>query len=85
MFNGNRAGVILWSLGAMGAGSFLLMYVLISIRRGWLNAGKPPGDVYRSKQLAEFWAGVILLGLFGGVFLIFGLLVLTRRIVFHGT
>jgi len=83
MLNGNSAGVVLWSLGAMGAGSALLGYAVISIRRGWLNAGKPARDVYRSKQPAEFWAGVILLVLFGGFFVTFGLLVFTRRIVFH--
>jgi hypothetical protein len=92
MLNGNPPGVFFWSLGMMGAGSAVLAYAVNSVRRGWFytgggrfSAGRPPRDVHSSKEPAEFWAGVILLTLFGGGFLTIGFLVFTRQIVFRGS
>jgi hypothetical protein len=68
---------VIWCVLAIGAGSTTLVYALRSIRRGWLEAGKPSRRVERASEPAEFWSGTILLALVGGLFVTMGVLVWT--------
>ena len=76
-------GSFLWSIMAVAIGLSLLIYVVVSIRRGWhalRSKGEPMRKIYMSGEPGEFWAGMILVILFAGIFGVMGICVLMHVI-----
>ncbi|MBV8782142.1 MAG: hypothetical protein JO353_12165 [Phycisphaerae bacterium] len=67
-----------WGILASGGGAGHLVYEIVCIKVGRITVERPHREYLRSRNPYNFWAGMILLTLWGGGFLTAGIYVLVH-------